>query len=68
MGAFDWLKGGSDRQLATSDYSGRESASDKAAKKKQVKGRIARSIDVRDAARAGQAWEDADRRRERNRR
>jgi hypothetical protein len=65
MGAFDWLKGGNDRQLATS-YSG-PSASETADRKKQAKARTARAKDVAKAARAGQAWEDEDRRRERSR-
>lgn len=68
MKGLGWLSVGNDSQLAATKYAGRESATDKAARKKQVKGRIARAIDVRDAARAGQAWEDADRRRERERR
>ncbi|MEU6928999.1 hypothetical protein AB0A05_07525 [Streptomyces sp. NPDC046374] len=65
MGALDWLRGGNDRRLASSSYGGRESASGEATRKAQIKRRIGRQIDVRDAARAGQAWEDNDRRRER---
>ncbi|WP_162132905.1 MULTISPECIES: hypothetical protein [Streptomyces] len=49
-----WLRGGNDRQLAAD-----------IAKKRKTKARIGRALDVRDAARAGQAWEDEDRRRER---
>ena len=59
------LVGGSDRTLAESSYSGRESASDSAAR-----GRRAghRSGGAKRAARAGQAWEAADRDRETGRR
>lgn len=67
MRGLDWILGGNDRGLAASSYTGRESAAEKAAKKKQAKARIVRAIDVRDTARAGQAWEDEDRLRERNR-
>ncbi|MEC3995207.1 hypothetical protein VSR01_17360 [Actinacidiphila sp. DG2A-62] len=52
----DWMRGGNDRQLAAD-----------LATKKQIKRRIGRAIDVRDSARAGQAWEDNDRRQERER-
>ncbi|WP_433916930.1 hypothetical protein [Streptomyces sp. NBC_01744] len=52
-----------DRKLAETKYAGLESASELAARKKKTKQRVTRAIDVRDAARAGQAWEDADRRR-----
>lgn len=65
MKGLGWLGGGNDRKLAATKYAGRESATEKAAKRAQTKRRIARAIDVRDAARAGQAWEDEDRRRER---
>jgi hypothetical protein len=50
----DWLKGGNDRQLAAD-----------IGRKRKAKARIGRALDIRDAARAGQAWEDDDRRRER---
>ena len=66
MGAFSWLKGGNDRQLAATSYSG-PSASETADRKKQAKDRKTRAKDVAKAARAGQAWEDEDRRRERAR-
>lgn len=68
MKGFGWLSGGNDRQLAETKYAGLESASELAARKKKTKARVSRAIDVRDAARAGQAWEDEDRRRERRRR
>nr|WTB35080.1 hypothetical protein OG781_41540 [Streptomyces sp. NBC_00830] len=51
-----------DRELAATKYAGRESASELAARKKKTKARVTRAID---SARAGQAWEDADRRRRR---
>ncbi|MFJ3274087.1 hypothetical protein [Streptomyces sp. NPDC086776] len=57
----------SDRELAETKYAGRESASEKAARKQKSKERATRARDIRAAARAGQAWEDADRRRERDR-
>ncbi|BBA98305.1 hypothetical protein RVR_4438 [Actinacidiphila reveromycinica] len=63
-----WLTGGNDRQLATTQYAGRESASDTAAAKRQAKQRKQRAKSVTAAARAGQAWEDQDRLRERYRR
>ncbi|MGW6391157.1 hypothetical protein ACWFR1_11770 [Streptomyces sp. NPDC055103] len=79
MKGLSWLGGGNDRKLAATTYGGRPSASataaearqsaaDKKAARRQTKSRIARAIDVRDAARKGQAWEDEDRRRERERR
>ena len=57
--------GGNDRQLAATKYAGRESASDSAAR-----GRRAghRNGGAKRAARAGQAWEAADRDRETGRR
>ncbi|MFJ6014510.1 hypothetical protein [Streptomyces sp. NPDC092952] len=67
MKGLGWL-GGNDRQLAATTYAGRESATDEAARKDRTRQRFARAIDVRDAARAGQAWEDEDRRRGRRRR
>ncbi|MFD3609008.1 hypothetical protein ACFWXA_13205 [Streptomyces atroolivaceus] len=79
MRGLGWLGGGNDHKLAATKYAGRPSASataaearqaaaDKKAARKQTKSRIARAMDVRDAARQGQAWEDEDRRRERQRR
>jgi hypothetical protein len=66
MGAFSWLLGGNDRELARTQYSERESATDRAARR----GRSPRSAtfgapsrNSREAARRGQAWEDADRQR-----
>ncbi|WP_327123715.1 hypothetical protein [Streptomyces sp. NBC_01727] len=67
MKGFGWLTGGNDRQLAETKYAGRESASEKADRKQKGKDRASRARDVRKAARAGQAWEDEDRRRERAR-
>ncbi|MEU8834865.1 hypothetical protein [Streptomyces sp900116325] len=57
----------SDRELAETKYADRESASEKAARKQKTKDRATRARDVHKAARAGQAWEDEDRRRERAR-
>jgi hypothetical protein len=63
MGAFSWLFGGNDHQLAAERYADRESASDRAARR----GRAPRSStfgkpdrNATAAARRGQAWEDAD--------
>lgn len=61
MGLFSNLFGGNDRQLAETKYAGRESASEQAARRRREGHR--RSI--RAAADAGEAWEQADRRRER---
>lgn len=58
MGAFSWLRPGNDRQLAATQYAGRESATDRAARKRREKyhaGSATRS------ARKGQAWEDRNR-------
>lgn len=57
MGLFSWLGGGNDRQLADTQYSGRESASDRAARERRASHRR----NVTQAARQGQAWEDRDR-------
>lgn len=59
MGMFSWLGGGNDRQLADSQYSGRESASDRAARKRRDGHR--RSITK--AAAKGEQWDAKDRRR-----
>ncbi|GHA94272.1 hypothetical protein [Streptomyces chryseus] len=63
MGLLDRLIG-NDRKLAATKYAGRESASDRAARVRQHQHR-ARGI--QEAAQQGQAWEDADRQRERTR-
>lgn len=63
MKGLGWLTGGNDRQLASDRYAGRESATDKAAAKRQAKARQRRAKDVTRADRAGQAWEEQDRRR-----
>ena len=57
MGLLSWLAGGNDRELADTRYAGRESASDKAARRRRENYRRT----VTKAARAGQAWEDRDR-------
>ncbi|MGW0596129.1 hypothetical protein ACWD11_03175 [Streptomyces sp. NPDC002776] len=59
MGFLSWLGGGDDRELADASYSGRESATDRAARKRREGHR--RSIG--DAAAKGEAWEAKDRKR-----
>ncbi|MFJ8784986.1 hypothetical protein [Streptomyces sp. NPDC102476] len=66
MGALSWLFGGNDRELAETQYAGRESASSRAARRERAPrsrtfGRPDRTS--RDADRRGQAWEDAERQR-----
>lgn len=74
MGAFSWLFGGNDHELARTQYPGQESASHTAAhadarRENRRRDRDAdasaqrRSASRRDtsAARKGQEWEDADR-------
>lgn len=61
MGFLSNLFGGNDRQLAATKYAGRESASAEASRRRREGHR--RSI--REAADAGEAWEQADRRRDR---
>ncbi|GGZ23653.1 hypothetical protein GCM10010387_16060 [Streptomyces inusitatus] len=58
-----WLRSGSDRALAASSYAGRRSATERAAAKQRTRARTRRQADIREAARAGQAWEEQDRRR-----
>lgn len=57
--------GGNDRELAETKYAGRESASQSAARSRR---QGHRNGGATRAARAGQAWEDADRDRETGRR
>jgi hypothetical protein len=66
MGRLSWLFGGNDHQLAADRYAGRESATDRAARR----GRTSRSKTfgkpsrtARDADRQGQAWENGERQR-----
>ncbi|MEW2631623.1 hypothetical protein AB0903_08180 [Streptomyces sp. NPDC048389] len=54
-----------DRKLAATKYAGRESASTSSARARKLKHR---ARGVQEAAQQGQAWEDADRQRERRRR
>lgn len=56
--------GGNDRELAATKYQGRESATASAARQRRASHR--RTGATR-AAREGQAWEDNDRQREKNR-
>lgn len=66
--ALSWLFGGNDRALAADRYAGRESADDRNARRaaKQSAQRQARHqrTGATRAARAGQAWDDQDRMRE----
>lgn len=59
MGFLSWLVGGNDGQLADSQYSGRESASDRAARKR----RQDRSRSIAKEAAKAERWEQKDRRR-----
>ncbi|MGW6459120.1 hypothetical protein ACWF94_24890 [Streptomyces sp. NPDC055078] len=52
-----------DRQIAASKFSGRESATEAATRKRQAEDRTKRAKSAAEAARAGQAWEEQDRRR-----
>ena len=66
MGALSWLFGGNDHQLAAERYADHESASDRAARRDRAPrsntfGKPSRN--TTEAARRGQAWEDADRQR-----
>jgi hypothetical protein len=61
MGFLSWLGGGNDRELAATRYAGRESATDRATRV----GRERRIRSATKAARKGQQWEDADRRKHR---
>jgi hypothetical protein len=57
MGLLSWLGGSNDRELADTRYAGRESASDRAARRRRENYRR----NVTKTARKGQAWEDRDR-------
>lgn len=70
MGAFSWLFGGNDHELARTQYADRESASDRAARKdaereakKAKANRAAHHRSAVQADRKGQAWGDRQRRR-----
>ncbi|MFD5788628.1 hypothetical protein ACFWH1_18645 [Streptomyces sp. NPDC127037] len=65
MKGLNWLSGGRDRELAATTYAGRESATETATAKRKAKEQKRRAKSADAAARAGQAWEDADRHRER---
>lgn len=62
--AWNPFRPGADRELAETKYAGRESASDRAARARRTGHRRS----ALDTARAGQAWDDADRADERARR
>lgn len=55
MGAFSWLRGGNDRELAATQYQGRESATDRNARKRREK---YHSGSATKSARKAQAAED----------
>lgn len=58
----EWIRGGNDRELATTRYAGRPSASDRAATKRAQRGSLGRPHrNARDADRAGAAWESRQR-------
>lgn len=59
MGFLSWLGGGNDRELAETSYSGRESASDRAARKR----RDGHRRNITKAAAKAERWEQQDRRR-----
>ena len=61
MGFLSNVFGSGDRQLAETKYAGRESASDRAARRRREGHR--RNLTA--AARQGQAWEDRDRQQDR---
>lgn len=66
--ALAWLFGGNDKAMAADRYAGRESASDRAARKAAAQSAKRQARQQRTgatrAARAGQAWDDQDRMRE----
>ncbi|WP_338907058.1 hypothetical protein [Streptomyces nigra] len=59
MGLLSWLVGGNDRKLAESQYAGRESASERAARKR----RASRERSIAKEAAKAERWEQQDRRR-----
>lgn len=59
-----WLIGGNDRELARTRYAGKQSASARARTKQRGRDSMGQPHrNARDADRAGQAWDVADRRR-----
>lgn len=62
MGIFSWLIPGNDHQLAETRYAGRESATDRAARKRREKHH---SGSATKAARQGQNWDTKDRKQDR---
>ncbi|MFI1726889.1 hypothetical protein [Streptomyces sp. NPDC020489] len=59
MGFLSWLSGSNDRGLADTTYSGRESASDRASRKR----REGHQRSIAKAAAEAERWEQQDRRR-----
>lgn len=57
MGLFSWIAGGNDHELARTQYSGHESASDTTARKERER----RNNRATKAARRGQKWDAKDR-------
>ncbi|WP_435245878.1 hypothetical protein [Streptomyces sp. NRRL F-5630] len=55
MSFLSWLGGGNDRQLAKEQYAGRESASDRASRKRRERYHSGGALR---AARKGQSWDD----------
>jgi hypothetical protein len=64
MGFLSNLFGGNDHERAATKYAGRESATESASRQRRTSHR---NNGATRAARQGQAWEDADRQREKNR-
>lgn len=62
MGAFSWLRGGRDHQLAATRYAGRQSATDKARRKQTQRGTFGEPHrNATEADRAGMRWADRQR-------
>lgn len=62
MGAFSWLRGGNDRELAATRYAGRTSASDRNASKRAQRGSMGKAhANAREADRTGMRWSDRQR-------
>ena len=62
MGAFSWLRGGRDHELAATRYAGRESASGRNASKRAQHNSLGKPHrNAREADRAGMRWTDQQR-------
>jgi hypothetical protein len=62
MGLFSWIRPGNDHELAATQYAGRESATERAARIRREKHR---SGSAAKAARRGQKWDVKDRQQDR---